>query len=748
MDLRKLKDKASEALAKGKFGKAAELFEDYCKADPKDFQARLRLGDARARQGEKEKAIHAYLQAAEGFANGGFVPRAIAAGKLVLELDPSHKTVQKMLADLYAQKPFGPAQGQGKAAPVPSAAAVAAVAAAVAASGPSPAVTRPAAIELPPDEGPAPVIVDASGMAIGGVSTAVAAVQQPGSGALEATGGEGIELDLSADLPPELALPVKESSSDERPPSSQAAATSKGSASIPPPPASAGEASLPPGAAAPPRSQPSVPRAASADPVLADRGSPGAGGASSRPTSGPAAPIAASNARSPDADAVIRSVGLPTPTSARPPPETGGSQPGAESGGASGLPPGLRPKKKLGGDAAPGEASAGRGPSAPPESMAGSSTAAPRETASRIWLPPGFGAASGQQPPGPAPSPQAVPAPRVSVPTTVPTAAKSFTELELDDESLLQAVERAAGPSSPPRRPGGGPDEVVEELVVTPDEVGAVFFDGSALPRIPLFSDLSPDAFIELFERCPLRRHGESERIIEQGTRGDAFYVICAGSVRVYREVDGVRQNLAVLQEGAFFGEMALLSDALRSASVESASEDTQLLEISAPLLAELSGRYPQVAKALKKFCRQRMLSNVMTTSPLFRQFGSGDRRELVTRFRARDVNKGEVLLREGTRSDGMYVVLSGEVDVTRGGDFLASLREGEVFGEISLLRKTPATATVTATRRTALLRLPREDFDHLILSHPQILALVSEMTDERQAQNEGRSSLEDQILF
>ena len=104
MDLRKLKDKATGLFSKGKFAKAAEAYDEYCKADPKDLQSRLRLGDAWAKAGEKDKAILAYQGAAEGFAKDGFLPRAIAAAKLVLELDPSHKGVQQMLADLYARK--------------------------------------------------------------------------------------------------------------------------------------------------------------------------------------------------------------------------------------------------------------------------------------------------------------------------------------------------------------------------------------------------------------------------------------------------------------------------------------------------------------------------------------------------------------------------------------------------------------------------------------------------------------------
>src|SRR3954471_15631784 len=107
MDLRKVKDEATKAFTKGKFAKAAELYTEYCQGDPKDLQARLRMGDAFAKAGSKDKAIAAYRAAAEGFAKDGFLPRAIAASKLILEVDPKHTGVQQMLAGLYAAKGGG-----------------------------------------------------------------------------------------------------------------------------------------------------------------------------------------------------------------------------------------------------------------------------------------------------------------------------------------------------------------------------------------------------------------------------------------------------------------------------------------------------------------------------------------------------------------------------------------------------------------------------------------------------------------
>jgi CRP-like cAMP-binding protein len=508
MDSRQLRDKANEALAKGRFGKAAELLEEYCALEPLDHQSRLRLGDTWVKGGDTRRAVMAYQAAAEGFARGGFLPRAIATSKRILELDPSHQGVQHTLARLYAR------QGDTGFPPPPR---------------------RPTPVPVPPSPEP--------------------------------------RVALFIELPPGI---------DE-----------------------ALEVSLPePDPAPPPRASAPEPEVAWAPPTV------------------------------------------PSVTSVSP--------------------PGLR-RRTLEMPAIP--------------------VAPERPSSSEL------------------------------------PASASFPELVIEADSLLHAVELAAAHAT--------------GLHASEEPVSAPTAEERALPEIPLFSDLPREAFIALFERCPLRRFPEGARIIEQGSRGNAFYVICAGRVRIVRESGGATRELAVLGEGAFFGEMALLSGAPRSASVVGAAEETQVLEISAPVLGELARRHPQVARALRRFCRQRLLSEVVNTSALFQPFGRKDRRELVERFRAREVRRGEILIHEGQPVDGLYVVLSGEVAVSKDGQPLAHLREGELFGEMSLLNKTPATATVTAARNASLLRLPREDFDTLILTHPQVLVLVSELTEARQRSNE-----------
>ncbi|MBS1152998.1 MAG: regulatory subunit-like protein, partial [Myxococcaceae bacterium] len=58
-----------------------------------------------------------------------------------------------------------------------------------------------------------------------------------------------------------------------------------------------------------------------------------------------------------------------------------------------------------------------------------------------------------------------------------------------------------------------------------------------------------------------------------------------------------------------------------------------------------------------------------------------------------------------------------------------------------SLLTQANATASVAASKHTSLLRLPREDFNLIIMSHPQVLVLVSELTDSRSKQNAALAS-------
>ena len=260
--------------------------------------------------------------------------------------------------------------------------------------------------------------------------------------------------------------------------------------------------------------------------------------------------------------------------------------------------------------------------------------------------------------------------------------------------------------------------------------------------KVPLFDDLGQEAFVDLVNKLSYHRHVPGQLIIREGEPGRSFFVIVEGKVRVFKsQPDGTEITLAHLGEGAFFGEMALLSGAPRAANI-AAEEETELLEVSDVVLRELAQKHPAVVNSLKNFYRQRLLNNVMAISPLFKDFDPSERKQMVGKFKLRQAAPAEVLITEGKPSDGLYVVMHGSVSVDAKGPGdqsvnLAKLKEGEIFGEMSLLTRKPATATVTSPGNSILLKLPRENFQELVLTHPQILELVSELTEKRKSATE-----------
>jgi CRP-like cAMP-binding protein len=290
----------------------------------------------------------------------------------------------------------------------------------------------------------------------------------------------------------------------------------------------------------------------------------------------------------------------------------------------------------------------------------------------------------------------------------------------------------AAATVAPPSRPVEPPRDGAPAAAV---HGGSAEPAVPALPHVPLFSDLSREAFVALARRLRLRSARAGAEVLRAGDRGQSLFVVAAGRLRVEREGAEGRVVLGHVGDGEFFGEMALLSGEPRMASVV-AETDCELLEIQAGVLAELCRAHRSVALSLTRFYRRRLLANVMSTSPVFRPFSPEDRSALVRRFRTREVAPGEVLVQEGKRSEGLFVVLSGRFDVVRGAPRptrIAGLREGDLFGEISCLRRQPAAASVVARRRGIALRLPREEFAEVASSYPQVLELVSGLAEERE---------------
>lgn len=270
----------------------------------------------------------------------------------------------------------------------------------------------------------------------------------------------------------------------------------------------------------------------------------------------------------------------------------------------------------------------------------------------------------------------------------------------------------------------------------------------TALHPIPLWSELSEAAFRRVLSTVTLQRVPHGTPIIREGEPGRSFYFVASGEVCVLTtDTLGRQSELARLHENAVFGEMALLSARPRSASVLAVGE-VDLFELGSQSLAAVADEVAAVAHALHRFTRDRLLGNLMARSALFRPFDLPRQRELLRRFTSHDVGAGTVIIHEGEPGRGLFVVLTGDLEVSRrnpDGDrqTLGVLRAGEIFGEISLLRGGATSATVMALSQATVLFLARDHVERMVAAFPELRRTLEELAVDREIDNQLSLGLE-----
>ena len=100
-----------------------------------------------------------------------------------------------------------------------------------------------------------------------------------------------------------------------------------------------------------------------------------------------------------------------------------------------------------------------------------------------------------------------------------------------------------------------------------------------ALGNIPLFANLTGTDLEKLSEIAREVVFDKGKRVFEEGSIGDSLYLIVSGSVRVLKKGRAADEEVTTLGPGEHFGEMAIIDEGLRSATIE-AIERTHLIQI------------------------------------------------------------------------------------------------------------------------------------------------------------------------
>jgi CRP-like cAMP-binding protein len=257
---------------------------------------------------------------------------------------------------------------------------------------------------------------------------------------------------------------------------------------------------------------------------------------------------------------------------------------------------------------------------------------------------------------------------------------------------------------------------------------------------LPFLSELGPESLAAVLRSLTVLRLTDGQLVVRQGDAGDTLFLVADGELRVFVNTPAGDKDVARLFENTLFGEMALITGQPRTASVAAAG-DADVIGVSRAALALVIAKLPTIRAALDQFSRERLIKNLLQTSPLFVPFTKSQQGELLRRFEGHEVEAGTELIHEGERGRGLFLVLAGEVEVVARADTpeavsLARLKPGDIFGEMSLVTDQPTSATVRATMRSSVLFLAREYVERLAEAIPQVQAYFEQVALNRARDN------------
>ncbi|KAL1521216.1 hypothetical protein AB1Y20_022765 [Prymnesium parvum] len=242
----------------------------------------------------------------------------------------------------------------------------------------------------------------------------------------------------------------------------------------------------------------------------------------------------------------------------------------------------------------------------------------------------------------------------------------------------------------------------------------------TALRRSPLFEKLADeliDSIIDVMREVVVE---PATSIIAQGAAGDNFYLVTQGTFTAH--VEGVEKAVEKYGQGDCFGELALLYNAPRAATVKT--------------------RHGGVVYALGRHAFRRLVQSHNTavkvgleaslkTVPMLSDLDDEQRASLITAMEDMHFEEGEYIIETGQEADALYLIVSGEVVCTRKqGDEQAKelirLAQGQFFGESAIATSNDAhvrLANVVCVTNVRVAKLMAADFRKLLGSLSDVLA-------------------------
>src|SRR6266478_7850959 len=271
--------------------------------------------------------------------------------------------------------------------------------------------------------------------------------------------------------------------------------------------------------------------------------------------------------------------------------------------------------------------------------------------------------------------------------------------------------------------------------------------DSEILRRTSVFRFVSDEHFGAIEPLLQEEHYDFGDVIVKQDDPADSFYVLTGGRARALKiKSDGEEIPLGVLKPGDSFGEAALSEGGTRSATVR-CSTAVEVLRIDRTDFLELVRRVPELKGYVETTGRNRALQSFLYQFSNFGRLPAPALRSVIDKLKPITFEKGNLIIREGDDAGPLYILQKGQARAFAGGDGqvrnLAFYREGDFFGELSILNGAPRAASVEAFTDCQLFALEPQAVLELRYRFPEFDKLLSERLALYQAKSEARIPLD-----
>ncbi|KAJ3399359.1 hypothetical protein HDU80_008011 [Chytriomyces hyalinus] len=234
--------------------------------------------------------------------------------------------------------------------------------------------------------------------------------------------------------------------------------------------------------------------------------------------------------------------------------------------------------------------------------------------------------------------------------------------------------------------------------------------------------------------------------IITQGEMGNEMYFMMSGVVDIIAN----GKKVTSFRDGAFFGEIALIANIPRTATVQAATS-SMLYKLTRDAFTSILEEFDDVRRRVEVIYRERMekirleeeqrkleAAQELASKVTYLSRKENDGRDelflkriassLVVSFFAAE----DVVFAQGEMGHEMYFVKNGSVNIVVAGRTVATLSDGGFFGEVALIANIPRTATVVAATPCMMYKLTRPAFMGILEEFDDMKGKIEAVYQER----------------